>query len=77
MKILSIVCNIVLLGLPCLGLLTNGTPENVVFTFLLFLVPILNIVLMFGSSVKYVRMTFNFKFKTSQEQREIDNRSSI
>jgi hypothetical protein len=77
MKILTINCNIVLLGLACLGLLTNATPQNVVITFLLLLVPILNIVLMFGSRVNYSRLTFNVKFKTSEEQKEVDNLSSI
>jgi hypothetical protein len=77
MKILTIICNIVLLGLACLGLLTNGTPQNVVFTILLLLVPILNIVLMFGSRVNYSLSTFNVKFKTSEEQKEVDTQSSI
>jgi hypothetical protein len=77
MKILTIICNIVLLGLTCLGLLTNVVPQNVVFTFLLLLVPILNIVLMLASRLNYSRLTFNIKLKLSEEQKKVDKLSSI
>jgi hypothetical protein len=77
MKILTIICNIVLLGLACLGLLTNGISQNVVFTFLLLLIPVLNIVLMFGSRVNYSRLMFNVKIKASEKKEEVDNLSSF
>jgi hypothetical protein len=64
MKILTIICNIVLLGLTCLGLLTNEIPQNVVFTFLLLLVPILkaspvNITTMkFYANMRFIKLLF-------------------
>ncbi len=77
MKILTIICNIVLLGLTILGLLTNGISQNAVFTFLLLTIPILNVVFMFGSEANYSRSTVNVKIKATEKQKEVGSLSSI
>jgi len=79
MKILTIICNVALFGIAFIGLLTRGNssePLNLVFAFLLLLVPILNIVFMLGSRVNYSQLPFNVKIKTSQQQSETGNTSS-
>lgn len=71
MKILTIICNVVLFGFACIGLLTRGNssePLNPVFTFLLLVVPIVDIVFMFGSRVNYSLPTFNVKIKASEDE---------
>ena len=80
MKIVTIICNIMLLGITCLLLLFEGIskePVYIIFTFLLLLVPILNIVLIFGSRVNHSWLILNFKSKSSEEQNKVDNLSSI
>ena len=79
MKILTIICNVALFGIAFIALLTRGNssePLNLVFAFLLLLVPILNIVFMLGSRVNYSQLPFNVKIKTSQQQSETGNTSS-
>jgi len=66
MKILTIICNVALFGIAFIALLTRGNssePLNLVFAFLLLLVPILNIVFMLGSRVNYSQLPFNVKIK--------------
>ncbi|MCX6259307.1 MAG: hypothetical protein NTY95_00515, partial [Bacteroidia bacterium] len=80
MKIVTIICNIVLLGLTCLLLLFEGIskePAYLVFTLLLLLVPILNIVLIFRSRVSYGWLTSKMKNKAPEEQRKADELSKI
>jgi len=70
MKILTIICNIVFLGLVCLSLI-NGTSQNIFSIFLFLLVTILNIVLMSGSRLDYRMSTFNSKSKPAEVQKEV------
>lgn len=79
MKILTIIFNLGLFGIACIGLLTRGSssqPLNPVFAFLLLLVPMLNIVFMLGSRVNYSTPPFSDKIKSSREQTETGKSSS-
>ena len=56
MKIVTVICNIALLGFTCLILFLGGVSkasDYKVLTLLLLLVPILNIVFIFGSQVSH------------------------
>lgn len=80
MKIITAICNIALLGFTCLILFFVGiskVSDYKVFTFLLFLVPILNIVLILGRQVSQYHLAFKLKNKTPEEQRKGDELSEI
>lgn len=70
MKILTMLFNLGLFGITCIGLLTTGSsskPLNPVFAILLLLVPIINIVFMLGSHISYSRLNI---IKTTEKQTE-------
>ena len=52
MKIVAIICNIIWFGFTCIVLVTDGIPKEaayLVFTLLMLLIPILNVVVLLGS----------------------------
>ena len=80
MKILSIICNIVLVAFTCFVLITDGPAREasyIVFTLLLLLVPIMNIVLILRSRINNSWSTFNLRNKVPEAQGKIDVPSSI
>ncbi len=80
MKIVTLICNIALLGFTCLLFLFEGISKEaayIVFTLLLLLVPILNIMLIFGNPVNFGYWTSKMKNRTTEEQRKVDEQSSI
>jgi len=80
MKIVTVICNIALLGFTCLLLIFGGiskVSDYKVFTLLLLLVPILSIVLIFGSQVSHGHWTFKMKNKAPEEQSKADELSKI
>lgn len=80
MKIMVIIFNIVLFGFTCLVTLTDGPPREagyIVFSLLLVLVPILNVVMISRSGTSGGWLGFHLKQKASAEQRKMDNTSSI
>ena len=80
MKIVTTICNIALLGFTCLILFLVGiskVSDYKAFTFLLLLVPILNIVFIFGSQVSHGHWTFKMKNKAPKEQSKADGLSKI
>jgi hypothetical protein len=79
MKIVTIISNIMLMGLTFLLLLFEGISKEaayLVFTLLLLLVIILNIVLVFRGRVSYKWLISKMKNKALEEQREVDDLSS-
>lgn len=80
MKIVTVICNIALLGFTCLLLFILGVSkvsDYKVLTLLLLLVPILNIVFIFGSLVSHGHWTFKMKKKAPEEQSKADGLSKI
>jgi hypothetical protein len=68
---MALVANFLLLGLVCIGVLTSGISNGIMnpfSRFLLFLVPVLDIVLMLGSRVNYRTLAFWDKNKTGEEK---------
>jgi hypothetical protein len=70
MKFLTIICNILLLGLTILGLITSGLSKDAAIKFVALSASILNIVIMLGSRINYNWLIFNFKTEPSDEQKE-------
>jgi len=70
MKFLTIICNILLLGLTTLGLITSGLSKDAAIKFVALSASILNIVIMLGSLINYNWLIFNFKTEPSDEQKE-------
>jgi amino acid transporter len=80
MKIAAIICNIVLFIFTCFVLITDGPAGEasyIVFTLLLLLVPIMNIVLMLRSRINNSWSTFNMRSKVPEEQGKVDAPPSI
>lgn len=60
MKILTLVCNFLLLGLICFGIITSGTPEetrNIILVILASAVLVMNVIIISGSRILPVRFT--------------------
>ncbi|MGB8489778.1 MAG: HEAT repeat domain-containing protein [Bacteroidales bacterium] len=80
MKIVTVICNVALLGFTSLLLFIVGiskVSDYKVFTLLLLLVPILNIVLIFGSQVSHGHWTSKLINKAPEEQGKADGLSKI
>jgi hypothetical protein len=79
MKILTIVCNVLLLGLACLGFMTRGAtsaPVNPIFMFLSVLVPVLDIVFMLESRVHYRWLAEAIKNEHVEEKPAVGKQSA-
>jgi len=64
MKIIAVICNIVLIGFTCLVTLTDGAPKEagyIVFSVLLVLIPILNVVVISRSGANGGRLGLHSK----------------
>jgi uncharacterized membrane protein (GlpM family) len=70
MKFLTITCNVLLLGLVILGIITGGLSKDAAIKFVTMSASILNIVTMLGSRINYNWLIFNFKAKPLDEQKE-------
>lgn len=80
MKIVTVICNIALLGFTSLLLFIVGiskVSDYKVFTLLLLLVPVLNIVLIFVIQFSHSLWTSKMKKKVPEEQRKADELSKI
>jgi len=70
MKIVAIICNIVLFGFTCMVTLTDGPPKGagyIVFSLLLFLIPILNVFVISQSGAGGGRLGFQKREKAPEE----------
>ena len=80
MKIATIICNVVLFLFTCFVLITDGMPGEasyIVFTLLLLLVLILNIVLITGNRINHNVLIFNKGNKEPEVQGKVDAPPSI
>jgi len=79
MKTLTVLCNIVLFGFTCFVLVTDGTPKEasyIVFTLLVVLIPILNVVVLFRSRADDGWVGPHMKEKALETQPKTDAISS-
>jgi hypothetical protein len=77
MKIIAIICNVVLFVFTGIVLVTDGTPTDtayIIFTLLVLLIPIFNVVVLTRSGVD--NGWLDLQKKTLEEQRKIDDLSS-
>lgn len=79
MKTLTVLCNIVLFGFTCFVLVTDGPPKEagyIVFTLLVVLIPILNVVVLFRSGAGDGWVGLHMKRKALEAQPKTDALSS-
>lgn len=80
MKILTIICNIVLFVFTCFVLVTDGTPKEtsyIIFTLLVLLILILNVIVLSRNGTRDGRPDFHMKRKATEERRKMDSLSSM
>ena len=80
MKIGVVICNILLLGFTCLVALIEGAPKGacyIVFTLLLVLIPILNVVVLARSRKSGSQVNDDVKGRMLEEQSKISSGSSV
>ena len=76
MNFLAAIFNIALFGFTCLVLLTDGISKEIVyilFSLLLLLVPVLNLVMIFLGTKNHSWLSFEIKSKSSEEQKRKTN----
>jgi hypothetical protein len=80
MKIVAVICNIVSFGFTGLVLVTDGPPKeavNIFFSLLHLWTPLLSLVVLFRSGASNGWLNLRMKRKALEEQRKIDNPSSM
>ncbi len=71
MKIVTLICNFLILGFACLGILTRSRSyevSSIILALLMLAVPIMNIVMISGSRIGLDLLTLNMKGNTPVEE---------